>query len=109
MQRLRFEAFLENLTDGEKEDRIMELVSDMSDAFPDKTFHYLVECPVFEEIANEYERFIIDASSKSRTFSFWTMYIKMTGEFNQYNYSVFIFTIVIVYSRRANDCATRAE
>jgi hypothetical protein len=109
MQRLRFEAFLENLTDGEKEDRIMELVSDMSDAFPDKTFHSLVECPVFEEIANEYERFIIDASSKSRTFAFWTMYIKMTGEFNQYNYSVFIFTIVIVYSRRANDCATRAE
>jgi hypothetical protein len=45
MQRLRFEAFLENLTNGEKEDRIMELVSDMSGAFPDKTFHSLVECP----------------------------------------------------------------
>ena len=71
MQRLRFEAFLENLGDGEKNDRIMELLSEMSDAFPDKTFHAFVECPVFEEITNDYERFIIDASSKSRTFAFW--------------------------------------
>ena len=82
MQRLRFEAFLESLTDDKKEDRIMELVSDMSDAFPDKTFHSLIESPVFEEITNEYEGFILDASSKSRTFAFWSMYIKMMGEFS---------------------------
>ena len=83
LQRLRFEAFLESL-DGEKQDRIMVLLSEMSDAFPSETFHTLVKCPDFEEIANEYEQFITDASTTSRTFAFWSMYIKMIGEFSNY-------------------------
>ena len=80
MQRLRFEAFLENLADDEKQQRIMETVGALSDAFPEKSFCNIVESLMFEEIINEYERFIIDASSKSRTFAFWSMYVKMTGE-----------------------------
>jgi hypothetical protein len=84
MQRLRFEAFLENLADDEKYERIEELLSEMSDVFPGKPFYALVECPVFEEIINEYESFIIDASTKSRTFAFWSMYVKMAGEYRQY-------------------------
>ena len=80
MQRLRFEAFLENLADDEKQQRIMEIVGALSDAFPEKSFRDIVESLRFEEIINEYERFIIDAASKSRTFAFWNMYVKMTGE-----------------------------
>ena len=81
MQRMRFEAFMESLDDQEKHDRIMEFLRELADAFPDERFHALVECPLFNEIESEYERFIADNSAKSRTFAFWNMYIKMTGEF----------------------------
>mgnify|MGYP002803621750 FL=1 len=58
----------------------MEIVGALSDAFPEKSFCNIIESLMFEEIIDEYERFIIDASSRSRTFAIWSMYVKMTGE-----------------------------
>ena len=80
MQRLRFETFLDNL-DEQKEDRIVQFLCQMYDAFPDESFCQHVECQVFEEISDEYDAFIIDASNKSKTFAFWSMYIKLIGKF----------------------------
>ena len=80
LQRLRFQAFLDDLEE-EKEGRIMEFLCEMSDSFPEKNFRDRVESQVFEEICDEYENFILDASVKSRTFSFWSMYIKMMGKY----------------------------
>ena len=83
MQRLRFEAFLESISivDQEKHGRLLEFLNELADAFPEKRFTALVECPFFIEIVGEYERFIVNSSTKSPTFAFWNMYIKMTGEF----------------------------
>ncbi|XP_028410493.1 uncharacterized protein LOC114533190 [Dendronephthya gigantea] len=78
MQRLRFDAFLDSL-DEEKEERFMGFIRDMSDSFPEQNFHEHIENEVFEKICNEYESFVEDASNKSRTFAFWSMYIKVIG------------------------------
>lgn len=80
MQHLRFETFLDNL-DEENEERVVEFLSQMSDAFPHKSFNQHVECQMFEEISDEYESFITDASNKSKTFAFWSMYINLVGKF----------------------------
>ena len=69
MQRLRFETFLDNL-DEQKEDRIVQFVGQMYDAFPDESFYHHVECQMFQEISDEYDAFIIDASNKSKSFAF---------------------------------------
>ena len=37
---------------------------------------------MFEEISDEYDAFITDASNKSKTFAFWSMYIKLISKFN---------------------------
>ena len=53
----------------------------MSDSLPEKNFRDRVESQVFEEIYDEYEKSILDASVKSRTLAFWSLYIKMTGKY----------------------------
>lgn len=79
LQRLRFEAYLDDLEE-EKDGRIMAFLCEMSNSFPDKGFRDCIESELFEEICEEYENFIQNASSKSRTFAFWSMYIKMIGK-----------------------------
>lgn len=78
MQHLRFEAFLESLDDDEKEG-IKDVVFNMMDSFPDEAFLDYLERPEIEAIHESYERFIEESSKKSKTFEFWSMYIRMTG------------------------------
>ena len=80
MQRLRFEAFLESLDHDEKEG--LELaVLDMIESFPDQEFVDWLEKPEMEAISESYETFIQELSKRSKTFAFWSMYIRMTGKF----------------------------
>ena len=78
MERLRFEAFLDSIDDDEKEG-IRMIISDMKDYFPGERFKDNLESPEVETICESYEMFIEESSKKSRTFAFWSMYIKMTG------------------------------
>ena len=78
MQCLRFEAFMESLDDDEKEG-IELAVFNMMDSFPDDEFLDYLERPEIEAISESYEMFIQESSEKSKTFAFWSMYIRMTG------------------------------
>lgn len=78
MQRLKFEAFMESLDDDEKEG-IELAVFNMMDSFPDEEFLDYLERPEIEAISEGYEMFIQESSEKSKTFAFWSMYIRMTG------------------------------
>jgi hypothetical protein len=79
MQRLRFEAFLDSLEDDEREG-INSLILDIIDSFPGNEFLEYVEGPSVETITERYEEFICDSSQKSRTFAFWSMYLRMAGK-----------------------------
>ena len=50
-----------------------------------ESFCQHVECQMFEEISDEYDAFITDVSNKSKTFAFWSMYIKLISKFNCLN------------------------
>ena len=75
MQRLRFDAFFDQL-DEVKQERFVSFMEGMSNSFL-QTFHEYTENPVMEEIHNQYQEYILELSRRSRTFSFWSMYIKM--------------------------------
>lgn len=79
LQRLRFQAFLDSVTEKEQED-ISSFIESMASSFPqDKFLSDDIESPKMQQILQSYELFINDMCSKSRTFSFWSMYIKMAG------------------------------
>ena len=78
MDRLRFEAFLDSIDDDEREG-ILIIVLNMMDSFPGEAFVNNLERPEIEAICKSYEMFIQESSQKSRTFAFWSMYIRMTG------------------------------
>ena len=78
MEQLRFESYLDSL-DEEEKDAIVSAVSKAMDLFPSEEFHDFLGCPEMEKIYENYNNFIKESWEKSRTFAFWTMYIKMTG------------------------------
>ena len=78
MQRLRFDAFFDQL-DEVKQEHFVSFMEEMSNSFPER-FHEYTENPVMEEIHNQYQDYILESSRRSRTFSFWSMYIKMAGK-----------------------------
>jgi hypothetical protein len=53
-------------------------VFNMMDSFPDEEFLDYLERPEIEAISESYEMFIQESSEKSKTFAFWSMYIRMT-------------------------------
>jgi hypothetical protein len=69
---------MESLDDDEKEG-IELAVFNMMDSFPDDEFLDYLERPEIEAISESYEMFIQESSEKSKTFAFWSMYIRMTG------------------------------
>ena len=80
LQRLRFQSFLDSITDENQE--LASFIESMARSFPDDEFlNKYVESPMMQKILDSYELFINDMSSKSRTFAFWSMYIKMTGSY----------------------------
>jgi hypothetical protein len=53
-------------------------VFNMMDSFPDEEFLDYLERSEIEAISESYEMFIQESSEKSKTFAFWSMYIRMT-------------------------------
>ena len=74
IQRLRFNAFFDQL---DEEERFVSFMEELSNSFPERSHEY-TENPVMEEIHNQCQDYILESSRRSRTF--WSMYIKMAGK-----------------------------
>jgi hypothetical protein len=79
LERLRFETFLDTL-DEESQERIHLLTMDLRDSFKQGKFREYVESQPFNELFLEYEKFVAESSGKSKTFAYWSMYLKMAGK-----------------------------
>ena len=88
LQRIRFEAFLDTL-DEEYQERIFSLIMTMQDSFTEGRLEECMKSQLFDDIVIKYEAFIAESSTKSKTFAYWNMYIKMAGK-NVFNTSPFI-------------------
>ncbi|CAB3997648.1 Hypothetical predicted protein [Paramuricea clavata] len=81
LQRLRFQAFMDQMTEEDQE-VMTSFIESMAGSFPeDKFLSDDIESPLMQQILESYELFIAESSSKSRTFAFWTMYIEMAGNY----------------------------
>ena len=81
LQRLRFEAFLETLDDKSR-DSVYLLIMEMENSFHEDRLHDRIASQDFEDLFVQYETFIAKSSVKSKTFAYWSMYIKMAGKVN---------------------------
>ena len=88
LQRIRFEAFLDTL-DEEYQESIFSLIMIMQDSFNEGRFEECMKSQLFDDIVIKYEAFVAESSTKSKTFAYWNMYIKMAGK-NVFNTSRFI-------------------
>lgn len=79
LERLRFETFLDTLEEESRE-RILSLTMDLRDSFNEGKFHEYLESQPFNELFLEYEKFVAESSGKSKTFAYWSMYMKMIGK-----------------------------
>lgn len=59
---------------------IYSLIADMSDSIFNEGVQGYVESRQFDNLVQQYESFIVEMSAKSKTFAYWSMYIKMTGK-----------------------------
>ena len=75
LQRLRLEAFLDYVAEDHK---LTSFIDKMAGSFLEGKFLTCeIESPEMQEMVKSYE-----SSRKSRTFAFWSMYIKMAGNQN---------------------------
>ncbi len=82
LQRLRFQAFMDQATDEDQE-VMTSFIESIASSFPhDKFLSDDIESPLMKQILESYEMFIAESSSKSRIFAFWSMYIKMAGNYD---------------------------
>ena len=79
LQRLRFEAFLDTL-DEEYQESIFSLIMTMRDSFTEGRFQERMKSQLCDDIVVKYEAFVSESSTKSKTFAYWSMYIKLTGK-----------------------------
>ena len=77
-QRLRFDTFLDSL-DVVEQEAIRTFVETMGDDFPKQQYRDQLLSQEFETICDKYESFVEETSRKSKTFAFWSIYLKMTG------------------------------
>ena len=79
LQRLRLEAFLDYVDEN---NAVTSFINNMAGSFlEDKSLACEIESPEMQQMLKSYELFIAESSKKSRTFAFWSMYIKMAGNF----------------------------
>ena len=79
LQRLRFEAFVETLEDELKE-HIQSIVEAGGDAFFGDKLKDFIESEQFTGLMDRYNSFIDESSAASKTFAYWSMYIRMAGK-----------------------------
>ena len=79
LQRLRFEAFMETL-DDESRENIQSLVEAAGNTFLEHNMNDFIESEQFAGLVRHYDTFIAESSASSKTFAYWSMYIRMAGK-----------------------------
>lgn len=79
LQRLRFEAFLDGLGE-DYQASAFSLIMSMQDSFTEGRLQELVDCELFHDLVLKYEVFVASSSAQSKTFAYWSMYIKLTSK-----------------------------
>ena len=77
LERLQFEAFMDTLDDG-YHNEVISFVKTIQESFPNDVKEK-VESDEFNNLLKRYETFIADSKANSKTFTYWSMYIEMTG------------------------------
>ena len=78
LQQLRFEEFMDTL-DEKSQENVYSLIVSMKDALQHGRLLDDIHSEVFEELITKYETFVTEFSAASKTFAYWSMYIKMAG------------------------------
>jgi hypothetical protein len=79
LQRLRFEAFLEAL-DDESRENVQLVVQAAWDTFFEDKLNDFIQSDQFADLIDRYDNFIAESSATSKTFAYWSIYIRMTGK-----------------------------
>ena len=79
LERLRFEAFLDGL-DEEYRASVFSLIMTVQDSFTEGRLQELVDCELLHDLTLKYDTFVASSSAESKTFAYWSMYIKLTGK-----------------------------
>lgn len=79
LQRLRFEAFMETL-DDEIREYIQSIVQAAGNSFFEDQLNVFIENEQFADLLDRYDTFIAESSAKSKTFAYWSIYIRMAGK-----------------------------
>ena len=79
LQRLRFEAFVQTLEDELKE-YIQSTVEAAGEAFFGEKLKNFIESEEFAGLIDRYNSFIKESLAASKTFAYWSMYIRMAGK-----------------------------
>ena len=78
LQRLRFDAYLDSI-DNQQKESVATSIQNVADCFANGKLIDCIESQQMEQLVSNYEQFVEKSSTKSKTFAFWSMYIKMTG------------------------------
>lgn len=78
LHRLRFQAFLDSVSDEESAS-VFSVVSDLLNNFPSDNFQEKLAAEPFSEILDKYEDFVAKESECNPTFSLWSTYLEMIG------------------------------
>ncbi|XP_046845101.1 uncharacterized protein LOC124438948 [Xenia sp. Carnegie-2017] len=77
LQRLRFDAYLDSI-DNQQKESVATSIQNVADCFANGKLIDCIESQQMEQLVRNYEQFVEKSSIKSKTFAFWSMYIKMT-------------------------------
>lgn len=79
LQQLRIESFLDTL-DVSTQEEVFSISSSLKEAYLEGRLEKYTQNSAFKKLILSYEKYIESGSSKSRTFAYWSMYIKMIGK-----------------------------
>lgn len=78
LQQIRLDEFLDSL-DEKSEEKVNSLKGYARQAYLDGCLQDFVETKEFMQLVTSYEEYVQESSAKSKTFAYWSMYIKMIG------------------------------
>ena len=78
MQRLRFRAFLDSLSDVDR-NKVIRYITNLIHTFPSPLFKDSCYSSEWAEIVTAYEAYVSQMSTVNSTFAFWSSYIEMVG------------------------------
>jgi hypothetical protein len=66
--------------DGESRENVQLVVQAAWDTFFEDKLNDFIQSDQFADLIDRYDNFIAESSATSKTFAYWSMYIRMTGK-----------------------------